>query len=265
VFVDHILGIPDDTLENQDKAMLFYNKIRPFRIHPFWLTYYPMTNITSQALQKGLLTRERYQEIIYGKNCGANLLLSFSRANKGLEKYIPVSFLLKYIPVLPRRFASILVRTKIYRLFAIQNYAISTLLPDYVKTVGGWGPFFRLCFSEFYSRRKRSGKKTNIRRGIVIMEGTYGSNCAGESVKGNITDMLSCKCDGKKRIEFQVDVNELGDPAPGLEKDLSLVWRYAEDPRMTPHRFYLPAEAHGKRVIIPEMKGDKNCLRGLKK
>jgi radical SAM superfamily enzyme YgiQ (UPF0313 family) len=260
VFVDHILGIPEDTLENQEKALLFYNRIRPFRIHPFWLTFYPKTNITSAALKKGFLTQERYQEIISGRNCGASLLLASSRANKSLKKYIPVSFLLKYIPILPSWFVSALVRTRFFHLLGIKNYAFSTLMPDYIKTVGGWGPFLKLCFADFVIRLKNDGKVTATKSGILIVEASYGANCAQEGMrenfKGNITRALSRKCNGKKRVEFQVDVNALGDPAPGSAKDLSVSWRYADDPQMTLHSLYVPAEAHGKKILIPEMKGE---------
>ena len=67
VFADQILGIPEDTIRDQEKAVLFYNKIRPFRIHALWLTFYPKTKITSLALEKNLLTQERYREIVSGK------------------------------------------------------------------------------------------------------------------------------------------------------------------------------------------------------
>lgn len=174
-----------------------------------------------------------------------------------LKKYIPISFLLKYIPVLPRWFVSFLAHTKIYRLLVVKNYAISTLLPDYVTTVGGWSPFLKLCLSDLAVHLKNVGEKKTIKKGILILEATYGSNCAqenmSEAIKGNSTHVLSCKCNGRKKIEFKVDVHELGDPAPGQAKDLSIIWRYAEDSRMTPQSIYVAAEAHGKLVQIPSL------------
>ncbi|MBI4767552.1 MAG: SPASM domain-containing protein [Deltaproteobacteria bacterium] len=91
--------------------------------------------------------------------------------------------------------------------------------------------------------------------GISIIEATYGLNCRGEKgvkiMLGNVTGLLQKKCNWKRKIEFVVDVNELGDRAPGMEKDLVITWCYAEDPMMTPYHLYIPAEAHGKVVAIP--------------
>jgi hypothetical protein len=90
--------------------------------------------------------------------------------------------------------------------------------------------------------------------GIKIIEATYGWNCRNQESAnihpGNITTALQKKCDGKEFIKFKIDVNELGDPAPGLEKDMAITWRHIEDPMMTPHYIYIPAEAHGMFVEI---------------
>jgi len=56
--------------------------------------------------------------------------------------------------------------------------------------------------------------------GIYITEATYGWNCRG-SVNinpGNVTGVIGQKCNSRKNIEFQIDVAELGDPAPGRTK-----------------------------------------------
>jgi radical SAM protein with 4Fe4S-binding SPASM domain len=91
--------------------------------------------------------------------------------------------------------------------------------------------------------------------GIRILEATYGWNCRDDKgvriSPGNVTAVLRKKCDGREGIVFQVDVTELGDPAPGRAKDLSISWRYAEDPKMISHSFYVPAEAHGQKVTLP--------------
>jgi hypothetical protein len=92
-----------------------------------------------------------------------------------------------------------------------------------------------------------------ITEGIIIVEATYGANCSKGITKGNVTDTISSLCDGKKEVQFEVNVNELGDPAPGLEKDFDLTWHYAEDPKKVLHRQHLSAEAHGKQIKIPRI------------
>lgn len=89
--------------------------------------------------------------------------------------------------------------------------------------------------------------------GIQIINATYGWNCRNiASISlGNVSAVLAKKCNGKDTITFEIDVNELGDPASGRAKDLSMTWGYAEDPEKTPHHLYIPAEANGKTVEIP--------------
>ena len=262
VFADHILGIPEDTIGNQEKALLFYNDIRPFRIHAFWLTYYPGTKIATRALGSGLLSKQRYQEIISGKNCKADLLVTSSKVKGNLKQYLPVAFLLKYIPILPKWLVTFFVKTKLYRLFHIRCYGLSTLLPDYIGTVGGWRFFFRLCIMDINKRLKNAFKNSNNpSKGIIFIEATYGSNCVKnklfEDFKGNITNYLNDNYQGKKKIHFKVDVNKLGDPAPGRAKDMTITWRYAEDHKMKSYNLYIPAEAHGRHVEIPPYESTK--------
>jgi len=93
---------------------------------------------------------------------------------------------------------------------------------------------------------------------IHITEATYGLNCRGFTVapgqvnrvkEGNATAPIARLCESAiEDCSFIADVRELGDPAPGCPKDLSIAWRCSRDDE--PHRLHVAEEAHSKRVKI---------------
>ncbi|MBI5686306.1 MAG: cobalamin B12-binding domain-containing protein [Verrucomicrobia bacterium] len=150
VYADHLLGVPHDTVESQEKAMLFYSENRPEIIHAFWLNYYPRTDIAKIALDSGDLSQTEYEEICSGKCLGATRMFSLGSDESGrLARFIPCYFMLKYVPVLPDWLVRFWVRTRFYRMFQITNPTLAVLLPNYIKECGGFGEFFRLCWRQF--------------------------------------------------------------------------------------------------------------------
>ena len=90
---------------------------------------------------------------------------------------------------------------------------------------------------------------------IVVTEATYGMSCQGSAppgnwVKaGNVTAPIAINCTGtRKTCSFVVDVNRIGDPAPGCGKDLTINWRCGA--QETVHRFHIAAEAHFQRALL---------------
>ena len=72
-----------------------------------------------------------------------------------------------------------------------------------------------------------------------IKSASYGLNCRAR--QGNATRMLSTACNGKDACNYVVDVNVLGDPAPGCVKNFVVDYQCAPDnKRLTAE---LPAEA----------------------
>ncbi len=59
VVVDHILGIPGETEQDQDEALLFYAECRPDVVKAFFLTYLPGTDINEDGLESGQWTLEK--------------------------------------------------------------------------------------------------------------------------------------------------------------------------------------------------------------
>jgi anaerobic magnesium-protoporphyrin IX monomethyl ester cyclase len=67
VIVDHILGIPGETEQDQDDALLFYAECAPDVIKAFFLTYLPGTDINQHGLDSGDWTLEQLKDAERGQ------------------------------------------------------------------------------------------------------------------------------------------------------------------------------------------------------
>lgn len=110
----------------------------------------------------------------------------------------------------------------------------------------------RLRLDEFWNDEREEG--------IRIVEATYGWNQRFQEFahtglmalfRGNVTGVLAYLFNGKNQCDWDIDVNVIGDPAPGLPKDLTVLYYHADDPELRVKRIHVPEEAHGKRLIIP--------------
>jgi uncharacterized Fe-S cluster-containing radical SAM superfamily protein len=134
VHVDHMLGIPDDTLGAQEESILFYNENRPNIISVFWLTYYPQTPIIEISKQKGILSESDINSINEGAIQSKGSLHS-GGSMKDPSLYYGTALLLHYIPLLPKFLVRFLVRTKLYKLFSTKSYFLSTALPRFILCI----------------------------------------------------------------------------------------------------------------------------------
>ncbi|PLX16974.1 MAG: hypothetical protein C0601_08680 [Candidatus Muiribacterium halophilum] len=57
--VDHIFGIPEETLKIHERSILEYIKYRPSRIHFCYMTIYPASKINNILLDKGLIDQKK--------------------------------------------------------------------------------------------------------------------------------------------------------------------------------------------------------------
>jgi hypothetical protein len=93
---------------------------------------------------------------------------------------------------------------------------------------------------------------------IKVVEATYGADCQGApsntgsiiTIKpGNATAVASKYCDmAKNKCSLVVDVGELGDPAPGCQKDFTISWRCGNETPL--HQAHLDPEANSKSAVI---------------
>ena len=96
--------------------------------------------------------------------------------------------------------------------------------------------------------------------GIRVVEATYGWNQRRAQLphtglmaihRGNVTGILAFLLNGQPECSWEVDVNVIGDPAPGMPKDLIVLYYFAEDADQSVRRVHVAAEAHGQRLHIP--------------
>lgn len=159
VQADHMLGIPQDTIANQEESILFYNQHRPHIISVFWLTYYPRTPIIKTALAAGALSADDLQQLESGMVPIQHSLHSGGSC-KNPKPFYAIHFLLNYLPLLPRFLVTFLVKTKWYRCLAINNYYLSTVLPRLVFSFDHryiWGrSLIKSFFRKKFERSHRS-------------------------------------------------------------------------------------------------------------
>jgi anaerobic magnesium-protoporphyrin IX monomethyl ester cyclase len=134
VQVDHILGIPDDSLQIEEESALFYGENKPNIMSVFWLTYYPKVPIIDTAKEKGILTDEDVEKIEEGEKIAeGNFHLVGSV--KDPRAYFAIALILNYLPMLPKFLINFLIKSKIYRILKIKNYYISVALPRFLLSL----------------------------------------------------------------------------------------------------------------------------------
>lgn len=128
VQADHLLGVPGDTLKNEEESVMFYNGCRPDIISVYWLTYYPKTEIVNIAYKQGLLSDKDIDSIEQGILIESGSLLT-GGSLRDPNRYYSINLLLNYFPLLPGWFVTFLIKSRLYRIFRIKNYYITTALP----------------------------------------------------------------------------------------------------------------------------------------
>jgi hypothetical protein len=58
---------------------------------------------------------------------------------------------------------------------------------------------------------------------LKVLRATYGANCGAPP--GNATTAARRECDGRSTCHFVVNVQDLGDPAPGCAKEFEVEWQ----------------------------------------
>jgi hypothetical protein len=134
VQVDHMLGIPGDTLEIEEEAALFYNQFRPHVISVFWLTYYPKTPIIDIAKQKGILSAQDIENINEG-HAFTERSFHAGGSMKDPRPYYGICLLFNCIPLLPKWLVKYLLKQKTYRKISINNYFTLVGFPRFLLAI----------------------------------------------------------------------------------------------------------------------------------
>ena len=136
IWVDHLLGVPGDTVELEEEAIRFYSRYKPGIIYVFWLTYYPGTAIIDLAKSRGLLNQEEIERINEGRERTDGLLPTFHGGSmKDPSPYYGIEMLLNYLPILPSFLVRLLVATRLHRLWRIRSYFLSYVVSRGIITL----------------------------------------------------------------------------------------------------------------------------------
>jgi len=140
VQIDHMLGIPGDTVELQEKSAAFYNEHKPDLVSVFWLTYYPRTAIVDIAKRKNILSEKDINSIEEGMPL-TKRSFAFGGDMRDPSPYYSIAFLFNYLPVFPKFFVNFLLRSRFYRIFKVKNPFFAIGLPRIVTSILKRGDF----------------------------------------------------------------------------------------------------------------------------
>ena len=129
--VDHMLGIPGETDQDQRKALDFYNRYRPDIVSVFWLKYYPKLPIVDLAIEKGILRPEDIEEIEEGRNEASYL---FGGDAPDFRKWLGYNFAFGWLNFLPPAMVDFLLEGDRIRWLAVESFFLSTALPRLLST-----------------------------------------------------------------------------------------------------------------------------------
>lgn len=99
--MDHMLGLPDEPVEAQEKAVKFYAEHTPYRIQTYWTNYFPGTKLLDNAVASGKITEEGAEKLKDGFDMD-----TFTRLNKMIDPekarmYQAYEWIYKLLPNIP--------------------------------------------------------------------------------------------------------------------------------------------------------------------
>jgi radical SAM superfamily enzyme YgiQ (UPF0313 family) len=132
VQMDHLYGLPLETIEEMKKWTGFYIELKPDVISPYWLQYYPNSDIVQIAKRAGEIDDKYIENIIKGK-------LDYSRVVENLKKDKEVAALSRFfwwIPVLPRPVSRYLLKKELYsKVFRTDKLNVIPFLIRHLRSV----------------------------------------------------------------------------------------------------------------------------------
>jgi hypothetical protein len=115
--LDHILGLPGETADDQRDAIRFYNAVRPGRVITHWMTYFPGTTAIERARTDGLLSHDQVERILSGEQTEgfeAPRLVGPGDHADALREIDRLAVLFEIMPLVPRSVIDWLLTTKLY-------------------------------------------------------------------------------------------------------------------------------------------------------
>ena len=155
VEVDHMVGVPCESLDEAREGVAVYNEVRPDAIKVYWLVPLPGTAWFSQAAESGALAPETAERIRNGSGLGEHSYLFRARSSPAERAWLGIHAMLSYLPLLPRRLVRVLLRLRADRFLRISSFLFLVGIPRILLMARGGDPvgrahlkrILRRCFS----------------------------------------------------------------------------------------------------------------------
>jgi radical SAM superfamily enzyme YgiQ (UPF0313 family) len=135
--IDHIAGLPEDSLEYHLDAVRLYSDFYPNRILLFFITNYPSTEIEKISLEKGDVTLNDIENM--RKGLGETDETTGSVSIEQAEELERLRFLFGWLPYTKKTFTKFLVNTGLYKFLPV-NRILTKILPSIIATLTGGEP-----------------------------------------------------------------------------------------------------------------------------
>lgn len=165
--LDHILGLPYESEEEQVAAARFYNRVRPANINAFNLQYFPRTRILEISREAGIIT-DRDMELIEEGLFGSGYFSGGSLSESQKRTFSSFGGLFAILPVLPQPVVDAIIDKKLYRHFApfsrFLSYAGTLLSAHLNKNLG----VMRYVRYYLYALPKAVGEKVRLKLALTL-------------------------------------------------------------------------------------------------
>lgn len=149
VQMDHLFGLPLQPLEELKEWTKFYIDLKPDIISPYWIQYYPNSDIVKIAKDSGDIDDSYIQDIIQGK-------INYSKVVQDLKKDKELSAISRFywwIPIMPRFLSKYLLKTRLYA--KIFKYDKINIIPFFIRHLRS----YELMRTMYVSRKRKKALK----------------------------------------------------------------------------------------------------------
>lgn len=222
--VDHMLGIPGETADDQRSALEFYNEYRPDIISVFWLKYYPKLPIIDFAMEKGILKEEDIEDIEEGRNEASYI---FGGNAPDFKRWLGYNTLFGWLYFLPKRVVNwFLEKPERVNSVAFESYVFAAAMPRLIATfirrpdfrgrdhlrrlLGQYVYIWKIVAKDYFTRRR------DRKNGVSEVEVPVGASAThAEAVRAEPGGTLvGRRTGGKVYAVPPTEEDSRGDPRP---------------------------------------------------
>ena len=159
--LDHMLGLPDEPIKAQEKALEIYKKQTPDRIQTFWITYLPGTEILENEYEKGRISNKELKNIKLGKSKGSHRNTANNHLSEKNKLYKKYELTFKILPILPA-FLKKKISSETVKKIPIKIFSPFAFLVDLMKNIFSKNPDFLNYLNYYIHQLKRVLKEKII-------------------------------------------------------------------------------------------------------